>query len=137
MRIRSHGGWWLKTHARNPPASLPWSPSISMLGAEEEKESNVTLIKNERVLQKCNQIFPGNNRIHLNVETYTYHQNDSPQGTSVDGWRKTKDRVVKSQSRVLCPGEQARVRSRPVPPLQGPGGRCPGTDGRDPSSSSA
>ena len=52
-------------------------------------------------MYKCNQIFPGNNRIHLSVETYTYHQIDSPQETSVDGWRKTEDRVVKSQSRVI------------------------------------
>ena len=41
-RIRSHGGWWLKTQAMNPPASLPRSPGILVLGAEEEKESNVT-----------------------------------------------------------------------------------------------
>ena len=52
-------------------------------------------------MHKCNQIFPGNNRIHLSVETYTYHHNDCPQGTSVDGWRKTEDRIVKSQSRVI------------------------------------
>ena len=26
-----------------PPASLPWSPGNLVLGAEEEKESNVTL----------------------------------------------------------------------------------------------
>ena len=45
MRIRSHGGWWLKTQARNPPASLPCHPGIVMLGAEEEKESNITLRK--------------------------------------------------------------------------------------------
>ena len=52
-------------------------------------------------MHKCNQIFPGNNRIHLSVEIYTYHQNDSPQRTSVDGWRETEDRIVKSQSRVI------------------------------------
>ena len=52
-------------------------------------------------MHKCNQLFPGNNRIHLNVETYTYHHNDCPQGTSVYGWRKTEDRIVKSQSRVI------------------------------------
>ena len=52
-------------------------------------------------MYKCNQIFPGNNRIHLSVETYTYHQNDSPQGMSMNGWRKTEDRIVKSQSRVI------------------------------------
>ena len=32
--------------------------------------------------------------------TYTYQQHDSPYGMSVDGWRKTEDRVVKSQSKV-------------------------------------
>ena len=26
-----------------PPASLPWSPGNLVLGAEEEKESNITL----------------------------------------------------------------------------------------------
>ena len=43
MKTRSHGGLWLKTQARDPPASLPFRPGIMMLGAEEEKESNVTL----------------------------------------------------------------------------------------------
>ena len=52
-------------------------------------------------MYRGNQIFPGNNIIHLSVETYTYHQNDSPQGTSVGGRRKTEDRIVKSQSRVI------------------------------------
>ena len=48
-RIRSHGGWWPKTQARNrgdswlaSSASLPCCPGISMLGDGEEKESNVT-----------------------------------------------------------------------------------------------
>ena len=42
-----------------------------------------------------------------------------------------------SKKGVLCPGEQARVRPRPVPPPQSPGGRCRGTDGQGPSSSGA
>ena len=67
--------------------------------------------------------------------------NDSPSGTSVDGWRRDIGqsclKSVLSQFRVLCPGEQARVRPRPVPPPQGPGGRCRGTDGQGPSSSNA
>ena len=53
---------------------------------------------------------------------------------------ETEDRAVKSvlsQVGVLCPGEQARVKPRPVPPPQGPGGRCRGTDGQGPSSSGA
>ena len=62
-----------------------------MLLKKETRESCINVIK----------VFPGNNRIHLRVETYTYHQNDSPEGTSVDGWRKTKDRIVKCQSRVI------------------------------------
>ena len=37
----------------------------------------------------------------MNVETYTYHQNTSPYRTLVDRWRKTEDRIVKSQSRVI------------------------------------
>ena len=45
MWFKSHGGLWLKTQARGPPASLPCHPGIKMLGAEEEKESNVTLRK--------------------------------------------------------------------------------------------
>ena len=40
-------------------------------------------------------------RMHLSVETYTYHQYNSPYGTLMDGWRKTEDRIVKSQSRVI------------------------------------
>ena len=48
MRIRSHGRLWLKTQARGPPASLPCRPGIMMLGAEEEKESNVTYKKEMR-----------------------------------------------------------------------------------------
>ena len=37
----------------------------------------------------------------MSVETYTYHQYNSPYGTLMDGWRKTEDRIVKSQSRVI------------------------------------
>ena len=37
----------------------------------------------------------------MSVETYTYHQNNSPYGTLMDGWRKTEDRIVKSQSIVI------------------------------------
>ena len=50
MWIRSHGGLWLKTQARGPPASLPCRPGIMILGAEEEKESNVTLRKERESL---------------------------------------------------------------------------------------
>ena len=42
---------WLKTEARGPPASLPGSPGHQMLGAEEEKESNVTLRKERENLK--------------------------------------------------------------------------------------
>ena len=44
---------------------------------------------------------------------------------------------VLSQFRVLCPGGQAKVKPRTVPPPQGPGGRFRGTDGQCPSSSDA
>ena len=40
-------------------------------------------------------------RIHMSVDTYTYHRDNSPYGTLMDGWRKTEDRNVKSQSRVI------------------------------------
>ena len=50
MSTRSHGGLWLKTQARGPPASLPCHPGMMMLGAEEEKESNVTLRKERESL---------------------------------------------------------------------------------------
>ena len=49
--------------------------------------------------------------------------NDSPSGTSVDGWRRDRierSKSVQSQFGVLCPGEQARVKPRPVPPPQSP-----------------
>ena len=36
---------WLKTQARGPPASLPCRPGMKKLGAEEEKESSITLRK--------------------------------------------------------------------------------------------
>ena len=36
---------WLKTEARGPPRLSSVSPGHQMLGAEEEKESNVTLRK--------------------------------------------------------------------------------------------
>ena len=39
-------------------------------------------------------------RKHLSVGTYTHHQHDSPQGTSVDEWRKTENSMVKCQSKV-------------------------------------
>ena len=40
-------------------------------------------------------------KIHTSVETYTYHRYNSPYGTLMDGWRKTQDRIVISQSRVI------------------------------------
>ena len=67
---------------------------------------------------------------------HTYHQNDSPQGTSMDGWRKTEDRIVKSQPRVssecyvqasrpgldqgLCRHHRAQVEG-----VEGPMGKVP------------
>ena len=76
-------------------------------------------------------------RIHMSVETYTYHLDNSPYGTLMDGWRKTEDRIVKSQSRVISECYVQASRQGPVPPPQGPGGRCRGTDGQGPSSSDA
>ena len=98
---RSHGGSWLKMQARGPPASLPCRPGIMMLGAEEEKESNVTLRKKRESYINVITYFHEIIRIHMSVETYTYHQYNSPYGTLMDGWRKTEDRIVKSQSRVI------------------------------------
>ena len=51
--------------------------------------------------------------------------------------RIERSKSVLSQFGVLCPGGQARVKPRPVPLPQGPGGRCRGTDERGPSSSDA
>ena len=39
--------------------------------------------------------------MHTSVETYTYYQYNSLYGTLMDGWRKTEERTVKSQSRVI------------------------------------
>ena len=102
MTIRSHGGLWLKMQARGPPASLLCRPGIMMLGAEKEKESNVTFKKETRVscinvIAYLQEII----RIHMSVETHTYRQYNSPYGTLMDGWRKTEDRIVESQSRVI------------------------------------
>ena len=88
MRTRSHGRLWLKTQARGPPASLPCSPGIMMLGAEEEKESKRYFKKETResysnVIKYFHEII----RIHMSVETYTYHQYNSPYGMLMDGWR--------------------------------------------------
>ena len=99
MWIRSHGGLCLKTQARGPPASLPCRPGIKMLGAEEEKESNVTFKKGTResysnVITYFHEII----RVHMNVETYTYHQNNSPYGTLMDGWRKIELSKVSPES---------------------------------------
>ena len=41
---------WLKTQARVPSTSLPGPLGIKMLGAEEEKESNVSLRKKRESL---------------------------------------------------------------------------------------
>ena len=102
MSTRSHGGLWLKTQARGPPTSLPCRPGMMMLGAAEEKESNVTFKKRTResytnVITYFHEII----RIHMSLETYTYHRDNSPYRTLMDGWRKTEDRMVKSQSRVI------------------------------------
>ena len=88
--------------SRGSPTSLPSSrPSVMMLGVEEERvkryfkkgtrESYIT------VITYFHEII----RIHMSVETYTYHQDNSPNGTLMDGWRKPEDRIVKSQSRVI------------------------------------
>ena len=50
LRTRSYGGLWLKMQARGPPASLPYRPGMKMLGAEEEKESSITLRKEQENL---------------------------------------------------------------------------------------
>ena len=57
----------------------------------------------------------------------------------MDGERQRIElsKSVQSHFGVLCPGEQARVRPKPVPPPQGPGGRCRGTDEQGPSDSDA
>ena len=113
-----------------------------MLGAEEEKESNVTLRKErESLINNVIAYFHEIIRIHIDVETSTYHQRRQPK-RDVGGWMEKRHRIewtksVLSQFGMLCPGGQARVKPRPVPPPQGPGGRCRGTDGRGPSSSDA
>ena len=130
MSIRSHGGLWLKMQARGPTASLPCRPGIMMLGAEEEKESNVTFKKGTResyinVITYFHEII----RIHMSVETYTYHQYNSPYRTLMDGWRKRIE-----LSKVSPESFRSAMSSRAG---QGPGGRCRGTDGQGPSSSDA
>ena len=87
--------------SRGSPTSLPCRPGMMMLGVEEERvkryfkkgtrESYIT------VITYFHEII----RIHMSVETYTYHQDNSPNGTLMDGWRKPEDRIVKSQSRVI------------------------------------
>ena len=74
---------------------------MMMLGAEEEKKSNVTLRKERESCINVITYFHEIIRIHMSVETYTYHLDNSPYGTLMDGWRKTEDRIVKSQSRVI------------------------------------
>ena len=101
MSTRSHGGLWLKTQARGPSASLPCRPGMMMLGAEEEKESSVTLGKKRGNIISVITYFHEIIRIHMSVETCTYHRDNSPYGTLMDGWRKTEDRIVKSQSIVI------------------------------------
>ena len=92
-------------------------------------------------LIKCIHIFPGNNQ-----STYECGDKHLPSRTTAQAGRRwmdeeeTEDRAVKSvlsQVGVLCPGGQARVKPRPVPPPQGPGGRCRGTYEQCPSGSDA
>ena len=83
MKTRSHGGLWLKTQAMGPPC-----PGIMMLGAEEEKESNVTFKETRESYINVIKYFQEIIRI------YTYHEYNSPYGTLMDGWRKTEDRIV-------------------------------------------
>ena len=68
--------------------------------------------------------------MHTSVETYTYHQYNSLYGTLMDGWRKTEERIVKSQSRVSSecyvqasrPGLNHRAQ---VEGVEGPMGKVP------------
>ena len=72
-----------------------------MLGAKEEKVKRYfkkeTRNSHSNVIKYFHEII----RIHMSVETYTYHQCNSPYGTMMDGWRKTEDRIAKSQCRVI------------------------------------
>ena len=88
---------WLKTEARAPPASLPCRPGHQMLGAEEEKESNVTLKKGTR--ESCMNVityFHEIIRVHYNVETYTYHHKGQPK-REVGGCMKKRHRIETSK----------------------------------------
>ena len=82
------------------PTSLPCRPGMMMLD-EKEKESNFTLRKERESYINVITYFHEIIRIHMSVETYTYNLDNSPYGTLMDGWRKTEDRIVKSQSRVI------------------------------------
>ena len=101
MSTRRHGGLWLKMQARGPPASLPCRPGIMMLGAEEERVKRYFKKETRKSYSNVIKYFHEIIRIHISVETYTYHQYNSPYGTLMDGWRKTEDRIVKSQSRII------------------------------------
>ena len=96
MWFRSHGGLWLKAQARGPPASLPCRPGIKMLGAEEEKESNVTLRKERESYSNVITYFHEIIRVHMSEETYTYHRKRQPQ-RDVGGWMEKRQRIELSK----------------------------------------
>ena len=90
MWIRSHGGLWLKAQAWWPPTSLPCRPGIKMLGAEEERVKHYfkkgTRVSYSNVITYFHEII----RVHMSVETYTYHRKRQPK-RDVGGWME-KDR---------------------------------------------
>ena len=131
---------WLKTEASVLPASSV-EPGHQMLGADEEKESNVTLRKERKSLIKIViTYFHKIIRIHKCGDKHLPLRTTALVGRRWMDGEETEDRTVKvspESVRVQYPGGQARVKPRPVPPPQGPGGRCRGTDERGPSSSDA
>ena len=132
---------WLKTETMISPRLSSVEPGHLMLGAEEEKESNVTGKKGTRDTYK-NVItyFHEITRIHVCGDKHLPSITTAQAGRRWMEGEETEDRAVKSvqsQVGVPCPCEQTRVKPRPVPPPQGPGGRCRGTDGQCPSNSGA
>ena len=68
-----------------------------MLRAEEEKESNVTCKKGTR--ESYNNVFTyfqEINRVHISVETSTYHRKQQPK-RDVGGWMEKRHRIEQSK----------------------------------------
>ena len=104
------------------------SPGMKMLGAEEEKESNVTAEETRDSEEKKNPIFPGNNTDNISKCGDIHEPPTMPtHGKAANGRSTNEEARPKDQS----PSRKQRYVQASRPPHR-TGGRLRGTKGQQP-----